>query len=195
MAPILSSAPSVAAVEDALRRGPYGRCVWACDNDVVDQQVVNIEFEGGATASLTTVSGTEKVCQRFTRIFGSRGQLEIDAEAETVRHFDFETRATTVRVRGGKRFAVLWAASPPHLIAQVLRAAGPPPGTALVGHGGADYYLMHGELRSLLSTLPRQTVGCPLAGFVEALLTGDPSHILSGPDETLESHLVVFAGE
>lgn len=112
VAPILSGAPSVAAVEDALRRGPYGRCVWACDNDVVDQQVVNIEFEGGATASLTTVSGTEKVCQRFTRIFGSRGQLEIDAEAETVRHFDFETRATTVRVRGGERFTVLWVASP-----------------------------------------------------------------------------------
>ena len=37
----------------ALREGPYGRCVYACDNTAVDHQVTNLLFENGTTAHLT----------------------------------------------------------------------------------------------------------------------------------------------
>lgn len=40
-------------VTDALRTGPYGQCVYHAGNDVVDHQVVNVEYEGGVTASMT----------------------------------------------------------------------------------------------------------------------------------------------
>ena len=51
--------PSIEGAFQALAEGPYGRCVYRCDNDVNDHQVVCMEFEGGATATLTTVAFTE----------------------------------------------------------------------------------------------------------------------------------------
>ncbi|SFP02170.1 Oxidoreductase family, C-terminal alpha/beta domain [Amycolatopsis arida] len=75
-----------AGVRAALREGPYGRCVYACDNDVVDHQVVDIEYTGGVTASFT-MTAFAPVGHRRTRIFGTRGSLEGDGESITVHDF------------------------------------------------------------------------------------------------------------
>lgn len=60
--------------ETAMREGRYGRCVFYCDNDVVDHQSVNILFETGATATITMNPFT-KFDNRETRIMGTRGEL------------------------------------------------------------------------------------------------------------------------
>ncbi|MDG4859736.1 Gfo/Idh/MocA family oxidoreductase [Streptomyces sp. T-3] len=75
-----------AALQLALREGPYGRCVYACDNDVVDHQVVNMEFADGATATFT-MTAFAKAANRSTRIFGTHGELSGDGG--TIRVFDF----------------------------------------------------------------------------------------------------------
>jgi predicted dehydrogenase len=80
--------PSAEAVERALREGPYGRCVYHCDNDALDHQVVTIEYEGGVTASLTVAAFTP-MSDRRTRIMGTRGYL--DSDGETIRLYDFVT--------------------------------------------------------------------------------------------------------
>jgi len=82
-----------AALDEALRDGPYGRCVYACDNDVVDHQVVAMEFPGGATATFTMTAFSEAGGRR-TSIFGTRGELSGDGA--TIRIYDFMTRRTQV---------------------------------------------------------------------------------------------------
>ena len=78
--------PTAEGVRRALRDGPYGRCVYACDNDAADQQVVTIEYEGGVTASLTATAFTP-MGFRKTRIFGSRGFIEGDGVTLAVDDF------------------------------------------------------------------------------------------------------------
>jgi predicted dehydrogenase len=73
-------------VRHALRDGQYGRCVYACDNDVADHQVVTIEFEGGVTATLT-MSAFTPAGRRRTRIMGTRGFLEGDGNRLTLTDF------------------------------------------------------------------------------------------------------------
>ena len=75
-----------AGVTAALREGPYGRCVYACDNDVVDHQVVAMEFGGGVTATFTMTAFTPHLDRR-TQIFGTRGYLDGNGEQLTLHDF------------------------------------------------------------------------------------------------------------
>jgi predicted dehydrogenase len=85
---VLTRTPTRESVLDALRTGPDGRCVYACDNDVVDQQVVIMEFDGGKTASFTMTAFNEHTARK-TCIFGTRG--EIYGDGRYIRHFSFMT--------------------------------------------------------------------------------------------------------
>lgn len=75
---------------EALKTGPYGRCVYHCDNDVVDHQVVNLEFEGGLTASVT-MSAFTHLCERSITIQGTRGELTGKMEEDRLEVVDFAT--------------------------------------------------------------------------------------------------------
>ena len=60
---------------EALRTGPYGRCVYRCDNNVVDHQTVNMEFEGGFSVTMA-VHGHSHEPSRTMRYDGSRATLQ-----------------------------------------------------------------------------------------------------------------------
>jgi hypothetical protein len=89
--------------------------VYECDNDVVDNQVVNLEFAGGRTGAFT-MTAFNKEAHRKTRIFGTLG--EIYGDGERIHHFDFLTDQTTVIETNTAD------------------------GSILGGHGGGDYGLM-----------------------------------------------------
>lgn len=70
---------------------PVGRCVWKCDNDVVDHQSVLIEFADGCIANHTLTTGTAKPC-RTIHLVGTKGEIEGCMEDGT-----FVTRFPDVR--------------------------------------------------------------------------------------------------
>jgi predicted dehydrogenase len=144
---VVTSVFTEEGVLTALKEGPYGRCVYECDNDVVDHQVVNLLYEDGVTASFTMTAFAE-VSDRKTQIFGTRGELRGDL-AKLI-HYDFLTEKT-----------------------QIIDTT--PPDSPTGGHWDGDINV--------------------LRSFVHAVATGDTSSILSGAEETLETHLTVFAAE
>ncbi|MFD4226679.1 Gfo/Idh/MocA family protein [Streptomyces sp. NPDC058545] len=116
------------ALDTALREGPYGRCVYACDNDVVDHQVVAMEFASGATGTFTMTAFTEQA-DRQTRIFGTRAELRGDGEH--LRVYDFLTRTEELIDLGTEG---------------AMDAAG--------GHGGGDAGLMDAFVAAIATKDP-----------------------------------------
>jgi hypothetical protein len=145
---VLTPKPTIENLTEALKTGPYGRCVYECDNDVVDHQVVNLWFEGEKSA-VFTMTAFNKADHRKTRVFGTRG--EIYGDGVKLEIFDFLTDKTRIVDSSVGNSSILG------------------------GHGGGDYGLMD--------------------RFVHAVASNDPSAILSGADESLETHLIVFAAE
>jgi hypothetical protein len=71
---VISEDTSLEARRRALETGPYGRCVYHCDNDVVDHQVVTMELESGASAMLV-MHGHSHREGRTMRYDGTRATL------------------------------------------------------------------------------------------------------------------------
>ena len=61
-------------IVEALKTNPYGRCVYRCDNDVCDHQVVSMEFENGV-AALFTVSAFSLENNRTIKLMGTKGEV------------------------------------------------------------------------------------------------------------------------
>ncbi|MBO4343657.1 MAG: Gfo/Idh/MocA family oxidoreductase [Clostridia bacterium] len=85
--------PTDEEIDEKLKTSPYGRCVYHCDNDVVDHQTVNMLFSNGKIATLT-MSAFNKG-GRFTVFMGTKGELRANMETQSVVFYDFATRETT----------------------------------------------------------------------------------------------------
>lgn len=108
----------------ALKEGPYGRCVYRCDNDVVDRQVVALEFENGVVASFTMTAFTTDMARQL-KVCGTKGQITADMNTNTVILHRFDEAS-------------------PRIIELET-----PPQTNNYGHGGGDYYLMRDFVRAV----------------------------------------------
>ena len=73
-------------IEDQLRHGLYGRCVYRCDNDVVDHQIVSMEMESEVTVNFSMDIFTLKD-NRETHISLTEGEIDGDETILRVRKF------------------------------------------------------------------------------------------------------------
>ncbi len=94
------------ALRSALETGPYGRCVYKCDNDVCDHMSSILEFDNGVTATFSLSAHTDRI-HRHIHIMCEDGELIADdgMATITVNHFrsngatTYETR--TIKVVSG----------------------------------------------------------------------------------------------
>lgn len=80
-------------IDQELREGVYGRCVYHCDNDVADHQIVNMELEDKTTISFAVNAFTSNDF-RSTHIKMTKG--EIDGNETTLRVHKFRNKEETV---------------------------------------------------------------------------------------------------
>ena len=113
--------PTDDQVEKAIRTTQYGKCVFKCDNDVVDRHVVNLEFDGGAVATFTMTGLSADFCRQL-KIFGTKGQIEAN----------MGTKEIVLHCFGGEKETIFVDVS--------MEGS---------GHGGGDFGIMRDFIRVL----------------------------------------------
>lgn len=81
---VVMTNPTVENVTEALKTGPYGRCIYHCDNNVVDHQVVNLLMDDGVTVNFTMTAFTKNMFRRLS-IMGTKGEINADMEDNIIR--------------------------------------------------------------------------------------------------------------
>lgn len=135
---VLTPDVSEESITEAIRSGPYGRCVYACDNDVVDHQVVNMVFENNSTASLTMTAFTFSGGRR-TNIFGTHGEINADSSVITCKDF-LTDEVKTIDSKASDS-------------------------SILGGHGGGDFGLMKSFVEAVANGNPGLILSGPVESF------------------------------
>jgi predicted dehydrogenase len=87
---VLSLDTSPAGIARALHEGQYGRCVYRCDNDVNDRNVVSLWFANGVSATLN-VSAFTGENTRTVHLMGTHGEILGDFNENELTVTDFRT--------------------------------------------------------------------------------------------------------
>ena len=77
------------ALMKALKKGPYGRCVYHNDNDVVDHQVTIVEFTNDVTVAFTMTGFTEENT-RTIKVMGTKGEIRGHLEKNELELIQFD---------------------------------------------------------------------------------------------------------
>lgn len=91
-ASVLTQDQTEEGIEKALAEGPYGRCVYRCDNNVCDNQVALIEFKNGVTVSFNLSGFTNKI-SRTIKVMCENGEIRGDDSLNQIEVTKFASNA------------------------------------------------------------------------------------------------------
>ena len=121
---VVATDPTPEKLRAALRTGPYGRCVFRCDNDVADHQTVDLLFEGGLTATFTASAFSDTI-YRTIKLTGTEGEVWGDMGRQTLTLHRFGRPEEAIDLKDEKGL--------------------------FSGHGGGDFGLLHSFFDLVLS--------------------------------------------
>ena len=80
-------------VKKSLMESNYGKCVFHCDNDVVDHQTVNMLFEDDITVTFTM--NAFNTGGRYINIYGTKGEIRAALKGDTpIKVYDIVSKET-----------------------------------------------------------------------------------------------------
>lgn len=88
---VVTPMPTEESIMKELKEGRFGRCVYHCDNNVVDHQVVNLNMTDGSTMSFT-MSGFTSDIARYARFYGTKGELIVNMDSHELEKNSIEIR-------------------------------------------------------------------------------------------------------
>jgi hypothetical protein len=110
----IHSNPTKENLKKSIQDGPYGRCVYKCDNNVIDHMVSILEFENKVSATFNLSAFTEE-CTRTIKLMFTHGEVGGNHMKNIVETYKF----------GDNTHRVIY------------------PKLNKSGHGGGDYSLMN----------------------------------------------------
>lgn len=93
---VVSQTPTEESLMQELKTGRYGRCVYHCNNNVVDHQVVNLNMTDGSTMSFT-MCGFSASIARYAKFHGTKGELIVNMDSN-----DMDQNVIEVNLYGKK---------------------------------------------------------------------------------------------
>lgn len=164
--------------EEVAKNNYYGRCVWDGDNDINDDQIVQIQWEeskdgtqGPKQATFHMVAMTAKICQRYTHIYGTTGEIYADSNCITVTDFTSPLKPDAATAKDESASGFKTVKYYPH------QAEG--------GHGGGDA----GLARQFVLAIDR------VKNHGEDVAVVQKREIGCDVEEVVRSHAVCFAAE
>ncbi len=161
---------TVESLRKAYQSNLYGRCVFACDNNVVDNQNVFIKFENGIKANLV-MTGFTGYAGRKVVIHGTLGEIEMDENRDMLKLSVFGEEKDVYDVRKSEAFS----------IKDIIQSSSKDE----FGHGGGDEMLVKDFYKALTEDGDAETT---LAKSIESHLMALASEKSRKTGEKIKVH-------